>query len=123
MRVGDTAEPGEVGGEIAIGFVESYDDVVGDAGEKGVECIRVDYGAGWIIRVREEDETRVFVDGFGDGVEVKGIVAHGHGAELSASGDGDDGIDDEAAFAGDGVEAGGEKSAREKVKQVGGTGR
>src|SRR6266496_4869366 len=82
-RVRDAALLRKIGGEIAIGFVEDDQHMLGNFCYEAVDFISSRKSARGIVRIGDENDSRVSVDRIGNGVEIVGIVARGNFDELA----------------------------------------
>src|SRR5437899_13512 len=73
----------KVGGEIAVGFVEHNQYVIRNLCHKSVYLVRVCKRARGIVWIGDEHNSRVRIDGFGNGVEIVRIIAGGDFDELA----------------------------------------
>ena len=102
-------------GIFVVGLVENNKDVAGDFFEEGGKLVVTERGAGGIVGIGDVDDTGFGSDGGSDGVEIKRKIAHGRLGEIGACGADRDGVQGEAAFAGDAVEAGAKENAGSEV--------
>ncbi len=51
--------------------------MAGNFGNELVDRIGVDHGSSWIVRIRQENNTCIFIDRFENRGQVKRVVAHG----------------------------------------------
>ena len=106
-------------GVFVVGLVENDENIAGNFFEEGGEVVVAEGGAGGIVGIGDVDDTSFGGDGGSDGVEIEGEVAHGRLGEIGAGGADGDGVQGEAACAGDAVEAGAKENAGSEIDNFG----